>query len=292
MDGLEGRESILLDNGNDYTPQEHLVYWIQVRDAIRIKKASGTKKPWTRDKIMQTVYFCNVNRENDKVTKWIRKSYRMAEMGAFYEMSIVAARLFNNPSTLRDIWYDLRQGDITGVYETLEVRQAEGSKVWSGAYVITTCGKKMSKLDYCMDLLNAVKDITPAVLPPTCQNYYEYFKQVDGLGSFLSAQIVADLKNTDGHPLQDSEDWYSFCAPGPGSIRGLNWVYYGSAKGGVTNSNFNDHISSLYSWMQSKRRVELPEMCMQDFQNCLCEFDKFMRVGTGAGKSKRKYAGA
>jgi hypothetical protein len=41
---------------------------------------------------------------------------------------------------------------------------------------------------------------------------------------------------------------------------------------------------------------ELPEeilefLCFQNLQNCFCEYDKFMRVTNGTGRSKRKYKG-
>ena len=32
-------------------------------------------------------------------------------------------------------------------------------------------------------------------------------------------------------------------------------------------------------------------LSMQNLQNCFCEYDKFMRVTEGTGRSKRKYNG-
>jgi len=138
----------------------------------------------------------------------------------------------------------------------------------------------MSKIDYCVELLQKVIDITPvSMAEPTCEGYWHWFKRVDGLGSFLAAQIVADLKNTKGHPLEGAPDWLYFSAPGPGSLRGLSWYY--QAK--VTPSNYHELINEAainLGW----------EHCMQDLQNCFCEFDKYCRVLTGTGKSKRGYA--
>jgi hypothetical protein len=46
--------------------------WIQERHRIYLEKAAGAPPPWTTDEIMQTYRFCNVFRELDKVTVWVR----------------------------------------------------------------------------------------------------------------------------------------------------------------------------------------------------------------------------
>ena len=47
-------------------------------------------------------------------------------------------------------------------------------------------------------------------------------KSATGLGPFLAAQIVADLKHV--APLDAATDWWTLARPGPGSERGLNRV--------------------------------------------------------------------
>jgi len=55
--------------------QEQLIYWINERENIRLKKEAGESPPWSSNPVMQVTYFCNVNREDDKVTKWIRDNW-------------------------------------------------------------------------------------------------------------------------------------------------------------------------------------------------------------------------
>ena len=63
----------LIGDKNMLTPnQEQFIYWIKERESIRLKKDAGLPSPWTDNKVMQETYFCNINRENDNVTKWIR----------------------------------------------------------------------------------------------------------------------------------------------------------------------------------------------------------------------------
>jgi hypothetical protein len=110
--------------------------------------------------------------------------------------------------------------------------------------------------------------------------------RITGLGSFLAAQVIADLKNTLNHPLNAAVDWYDWAAPGPGSLRGIEWALGRR----VTPSNFLAEATQLRELIYPKLR-DIYELHMQDFQNCLCEFDKYMRVSTGSGVSKRRYHG-
>lgn len=57
----------------DYSP---LWAWIRAREAIRLKKEAGAPPPWIEDPILATYRFCNVRREDDLVTRWVRSHVR------------------------------------------------------------------------------------------------------------------------------------------------------------------------------------------------------------------------
>lgn len=238
--------------------------------------------------VFRRTYFCNVHREDDRVTRWIRENYTPDTFGDFYEVAIVAARLFNWPETLEKIKFSLVPSPHMKLWAILTELQESKVKIWGGAYLITTHGRKMSKIDYCVELLQKIIDITPVhMAAPTCEGYWHWFKRVDGLGSFLSAQIVADLKNTKSHPLEAAPDWMYFSAPGPGSLRGLSWFH----KRKITPTNYEEAITEVRSYIENRLGEPYFTMCMQDLQNCMCEYDKYCRVLTGTGRSKRHYAG-
>jgi len=250
-------------------------------------------KPWTEDPTLQTVYFCNVHREDDKVTQWIRNNIPYQEDG-LHEWRMMVARMFNWPPTLKAMDLiafstKLEEKIVYGrLISTINSIRESGEKVWGNAYVVTTCGKRMDKGEYCSQALGAAFANPPHVAPnSTLAAAHKLIMQYQGFASFMAAQVVADLKNTIDHPLEGAEDWYSWSAPGPGSIRGLNWFFYDDKFGKVSPKRFNHYIT--LAWEMLKGHVML--LCMQDFQNCLCEFDKYMRVSTGAGRSKRKYNG-
>lgn len=270
-------------------PVEKLIYWINEREAVRKAKEEGLPPPWSKDKTMQVTYFCNVHREDDRVTRWIRQQYSANVLLPSFTANICMARLVNRISSLEALGYMGKFNErkfrrvARGVPGTGKARPP----FWGNAYVVTTHGQKMSKVDYAVGVLAPLwkaklrKDLEYVTHLVTA---HEIISQYEGFGSFMAAQVVADLKNTPGHPLQAAPDWHVWAASGPGSMRGLGWCY--ERKVGV--AEFDDCIALL--WAQVQPRV--PAMCMQDFQNCLCEFDKYMRVSTGAGRSKRKYPGA
>src|ERR1044072_5362262 len=126
-------------------PKQALAHWIQERELVRQKKEAGLSKPWSQDWVFQETYFCNVRREDDRVTKWIRQNWSPEKIGwDDYEYAMVVARFLNWPDTLEDL-LDLSPGDI---HAAISRRASEGKKVWGNAYVITTHGIKMSKAAY------------------------------------------------------------------------------------------------------------------------------------------------
>lgn len=268
--------------------KQSLAYWIEERSNIYMEKEGGMEKPWSDDRIFQTVYFCNVRRENDKVTKWIRNCYTPEFFGKNYDLAIVASRLFNLPETLSDISNHILQFNPTELLATIHARQDAKKQVWGGAYVITTHGQKMPKSVYCVGVLEEAYRMLPLDGVSNCDIAYHVLMTLDGIGSFLAAQIVADLKNTDGHGLRNALDWHDFAAHGPGSLRGLGWFHERK----FTPNTFMAGLLTCRAWLENSSAAYIVKhICNQDLQNCLCEYDKYMRVKNGTGRSKRRYSG-
>ena len=257
------------------------------RENIRQRKEMGLPKPWSSDPVFQNTYFCNVHREHDKVTKYIRRMYNPHYADNKFVMNLVFARFINWPQTLEKIGY-LHTLDRDALRKSLTELSNEG-KIWGGAYIITTHGQRMGKIDYLVD--QVLPDVEKLTIPMHhhmgCDIAHKALMTVDGLGSFLAAQIVADMKNTPFCWLGMADDWSTFVAPGPGSIRGASWFFYGHTTG-VTAATFGRHFAEIRKYVDANFDGEL---CNQDLQNCLCEFDKYMRVKTGTGRSKRGYNG-
>lgn len=264
--------------------REKFIYWVTERESIRLLKESGLPPPWSADPVFQTVYFCNINREDDRVTRWIRSHYDISIGAALPNM--ILARMVNKPESLDKLgwpWADFRE-DLW-----YHVMSKPGS--WGSAYVVSTNGHPVPKHEYVAGLLEWAFERFlhgPGATPTgTCAAWHTAIQAAPGLASFMAAQVVADLKNTAGHPLANAEDWHTFAAPGPGSLRGLTW-FWGEK---VTPSKFTDALVSARQWVHNRDSGLLAHLCNQNLQNCFCEYDKYMRVSMGTGRSKRKYAG-
>ena len=279
---------------------DKLVYWIKERENVRLLKEKGVGKPWSTDPVFHETYFCNVHREDDKVTKWIREHWSPSpdHFGGAYELAMCAARLINKPTTLDLIGYpnDTEHGQDLWIGNAIDIMRSlaeQGVTIWGNAYVVTTHGRKMDKLTYLEEVLRAIAEsdlhhfmYKPREDPLTLALAHYKIQQYEGFGSFMAAQVVADLKNTKFHPLSQARDWWWWSAPGPGSLRGLAWVY---GKPKVSERDYPPMMDALLE--EVLPRIDPIEVCAQDLQNCLCEFDKYMRVKYNTGRSKRKYNG-
>lgn len=268
-------------------PSEIFNYWVNERWQILKRREAGEGKPWSEDPIMRSIYFCNVRREDDKTTKFVRDWAKDWKMPQQLVVGYTFARFMNLPSTLRHFDLDIIITDPDYVLDRMKEIRCEGKKLFSGAYLISTCGQKMDKLDYVMNVVNEVYRLVEC--KPTLQEQWEELTKINGLGNFLAAQIVADLKNTKGTAWYDAVDKDTFVARGPGSVRGMNWYLHGESRESMSDLEFKRGLdiarSDLYATYP-----ELPLICNQDLQNCFCEFSKYMRVLHGGG-TKRKYQG-
>jgi hypothetical protein len=266
------------------------------RHKIHLRRQAGLPKPWTECPILQRWRFTNVYRELDTVTKWIAKNWREPHADdpyVFFAMTV--ARLVNHPESMAEIGYPVPWNPDHFV-RVLEDRQRRKQKVFTSAYMIHADRHfKGSKAAYL-----AAKVFTPlwedrhAVrrgLRGTLAQAHATLTQYRDLGSFMAAQVIADLKYVS--PLREASDWWTWAASGPGSRRGLNRVL-----GRPTNAPWDEK-----EWLrnlQALRRVINPMLAeagmrpihAQDTQGiCCCEWDKFERFRLREGKPKSRYPG-
>ncbi len=269
-----------------------LVYWITERYAIKLRKDNNDGPPWTGDPNMANVRYCNVHREDDKVTKWFRKNWNSWDDPAW---KFVLGRMINYVPTLEsmalhsEIIDDADGTDLAGIKEGLKALRSTGVKIFTSVYTISTCGKSMDKIDYVVDWVVAevrkLEDRRPFDYI-SLEETHKNLTTVDGLGQFLSAQVIADMKNTTGHPLVSAPDWWSWCASGPGSIKGLAAFFPGR---NITPKNFHENFKECRALVDPLVPDYIPSIHAQDFQNCLCEFSKYMRVKNENGHVRNKY---
>jgi len=279
---------------HEMTPPETLLYWIKERYAILQKKEQNLPPPWSEDPVFQKTYFTNVRREDDKVTRWIRTAYSPYVHHPLFEYNIVLARFLNKPESLEAIGGFCETHMPEVLASRLHQRSSLGYPIWGSAYVITTHGQKMGKLEYLEQVLNLTHEALSLVLRAIhkpenqCAETAKALQVIPGIGSFLAGQVVADLKNTVGHPLLYAKDRFSFVLPGPGSMRGASWFNYNTPVH-ASVPRFPAQFAAVRRYVDDNWPTDIPFIDNQDLQNCLCEFDKYMRVKNGTGRSKRTY---
>lgn len=278
---------------------KELFAFIKERYTIWQKKEAGKPKPWTKDPILQQYKFCNVYREHDTVTKWVIDNYigRHAKDPHLW-FALCVARLFNWPPTLARLepllWPEKKteiKWQPQRILKELQKIKQEGEKMFSAAYIVSTNGRAMSKPEYVVtQVLDPMwkfrGDIKP--LPnETLQLLHETYGAFLGMGNFMAGQVIADLKQAHKAP-----DWWTWAASGPGSRRGLNRVMDREITKGWREKEWLETLQALGAKIAPKlEKAGMPRMCMQNLQNCLCEFDKYERTRLGEGRPKVKYQG-
>src|SRR4051812_37928450 len=85
-----------------------LLYFIRAREEIRILRASGAHPPWTDDPILAEWSFCNVRREDDRVTRWVASSWREPHADdPDLCVAMAIARYVNWPDTMGELGFPL-----------------------------------------------------------------------------------------------------------------------------------------------------------------------------------------
>ena len=276
---------------------ENLSKFILEREAIRLKKEAGKKRPWTQDEILATYRFCNVHREDDAVSKWVAEHWRTphaAEKHVWFAMLV--ARLFNNPETLAELPVPYKKFDVEKYDDILQRRKMLGEKVFNAAYIVSTNGLSMDKVDYVLEhILNpawAVRDSIAPKVGDTLADFAVRLCTLRGISGFMAGQIIADCKYTSRFSPDETSDWWSFAISGPGSRRGLNRVLGYRVDQAWKEPVWLAELACLHAKVTKLTEKKIGRMHAQDLQNCLCEFDKYERARVGDGRPKQKYTPA
>lgn len=270
---------------------EALRDWIVAREKIRRAKVLGPP-PWTDDPILRDYRFCNVRRSDDRVTRWIHRHWgQHVDWTQDSWFAFCVARYLNKIETLETISYPVPFEPVLLETTLREIR--EDRPVFGAAYMITTAGQKREKIEHVVHhVLQPLWDARCRLRPGpfnTLRSWHMLLGQFGGMGSFMAAQVVADLKFFDPH-LSHAADRDTFAASGPGSRRGLNRVLGRDKSSSWTEEDWFVWLGRVRAKLNPLlRRHRIDPLDAQDTQNCLCEFDKYERARLGEGRPKQNY---
>ncbi len=275
----------------DYTPLWH---WVRERERIRVLKDGGAAWPWTDDEILASYRFCNVRREDDRGTVWIRKHIRepYADHPLLWLMLCIA-RQINWPETLAELIADrawpLDDGfSPEAITILLNARKARGAKVYTGAYMISAPPEKgADKQAYIAEtVIGALwrrREHFPS-LHVSLRKVHDWITASNGWGAFMAYQAVVDMRFT--RILRDAPDVETWAAAGPGTLRGLNRLHGRAVDCGLSQGQALSEMRAIYKVATAETGVA---MDFSDVPNILCETDKYLRVKLGQGKPRALY---
>lgn len=274
-----------------------LFYWVKERERIRVRKEARKPFPWTRDTILSTYRFCNVRREDDRVTKWIKANIRRRfNNHPHLWLMLCIARQINWPDTLRDLiedgsWPDVSNFDPRDITTTLNARKRHGKKIYTGAYMIAAPSQKgANKQQYIAETVigELWKDRRFFVdffdCRPSLRDTHIQLMNYLGWGKFMAYQAIVDMRYT--RLLRDAPDRHNWAATGPGTLRGLNRLHGRPTKQRISQGQALAEMRKIYSIIERETNVA---MDFSDVPNVLCETDKYLRVERGEGRPRAFY---
>jgi len=289
-------------------PFDRYIAFLVERDAIYWKKSGGAPRPWTEDRILQDYRFTEVYRERDRTSLHYQKIIRnyYGQNDAWILPATVLYRWFNRIETCEH-FFQQPDFDNHSVFE----RYIQGLDInrllfclnkippphVTGAFIINGMpgnekGIGVIKYFHNWCIKKDWENVWKSWLleqPPTLEEMYDWIREdAQGLGPFMAAQIVADLKYLSF--MQHVDDWWTWAAPGPGSMKGLNAVL----------GRDMDTSWRATEWLEKIQELRLAEneqlvplglgpFHAQDTQNHCCEMSKYTKTMLGIGRPRQKY---
>lgn len=289
--------------------------YARARQQILLDRRAGKPAPWTKDEILRTYRFCNVHREDDKVTMWFKQYVRepLRESPRVL-LATVVFRLFNRIETGEAIFCDdallgighsafaefAEFGDVRVLRRAILKRLGKSGPYVTGAYIISS-PPGYPKLDGVLEVIRRfhknsdwqtwAKNMIEHPTPHGLEETWLWLSKQDYLGKFHSYEIVTDLRHT--ALLERAPDVMHWANPGPGAKRGANRIFRGNKGDHVTREQVIDEMRILLSWSRDPKLwphdPSWPTWEMRTVEHTLCEFDKMERVRLGEGRPRGVY---
>jgi hypothetical protein len=270
--------------------------YIKERENIRLRKEAGQPWPWTKDKILQSGKFTNVQREYDRTTKEFHSvfshHYRTAPPEVLL-LNCAIARWFGTA----EFYHSLGWQSSFNAYvleSAANARMAAGRAVFTRAYVITNGGQSIPKTEYVSHKVLAslwfrAKGVVERIdQTRTWRAGYDQLRHAEGHGGtgFMAKEVLLDYITY----VPALVDRYGWTPVGPGAMRGLGRILAQDP-----NAKAKDPLDTILlildkvgPWWQEMSYGQRA-LSAHDIQFCLCEYDKYERVRLGEGKMKNQY---
>jgi hypothetical protein len=272
-------------------PLGRLCYWISERESIRRRREVDDPPPWTDDEILRTYRFCNVRRMDDRVSKWLLENWYQPHLDhPNMLLACALARFINLPSSLVLITTDVfRDGEPAWGKIKTKLRRIRDNRstVFNAAYMVRG-NDGVDKIESVVEhnvrpLAKRPVEITRDSMRDTWERLHDRY----GFGSFMAGQVVADLRWAVTGEWSDRLIW----APkGPGSVRGMNRLLGLPLTHSFSQKQFEEELRRIMNLCKSRLPYSITyRLEAMDWQNCLCELDKYERTLLDGRRPKQLY---
>ncbi len=264
---------------------------MQERESIRLKRLAGEDPPWTDDPILQMYRFTNIRRMDDKVSRWLQRTWYVPFrdhpniLGA-----VLLARFLNYPNTLQEIGFP-EKWNVEHIRKILHSRSARNLNNFNSAYVAFADNRRegQSKVDTILDVvINPIVVSNLTINTHSMEQTWLSLIPFHGMANFMAGQIVADLRWAVTGNWSDSIDWAPICV---GSSRGMKRLHNMPMDVSMQRPTWYRLLRELILNLKALNPSLMSRLEAFDVQNCLCEFSKYEKTVQGQGKPKQRYDG-
>ncbi|HEX5502234.1 MAG TPA: nucleotide kinase domain-containing protein [Thermomicrobiales bacterium] len=265
--------------------------------------------PWTADAVLARERFTNVYRELDPGTRYaIEKILEIAAPRPDKIFNVMLYRLIGRAETHAAIGFQsLAAFDPERLARALRALRDAGRPPFTAAYMVgahTAMGTrdKAENIARLFGLLHRGFDALYARIEAagSAAEVYETLRTAYGFGNFLAYQVLVDLlyplDALGGVPLLPyaHDDWAS---AGPGARRGIGMLLRPDTRAPhlAVMRWLREHQDAEFArfglsfpHLRDRRDRPVP-ISLANIQNCLCEFHKYVKIGTGTGRGRRRF---
>ena len=287
---------------------EKFFNFMKERHAIYLSRATGKPKPWTTDRILQQWKFCNVYRELDRTTIFMRENITNPNAGAPADLMIFNCAYFrfigdSAPFERGDLPMFIEHFPSVRASLKQNIRRAlnHDKKVFTSAYQVLHGGRTTPKEIYVVDLVldslwtNRNRAAEPGVRANTLQETFKALYPLCGFGGtgFMAYEVVSDLRRTSFYK-QTPMDTRTWANAGPGTVRALNRMLGRPLSRTMQQQESNRlmrYLLTIADYGAWPNDQEYPRLEMREIEHALCDFDKYERVRNGEGHMRNRYQG-
>ena len=269
---------------NDIQPASFsdFLYWINERHRIFLMRMGGADKPWSKDPIFQQWKFTNVYRQLDTGTIWLQKILKDQTNLKLIIFNVMWYRLFNWWEHAKNLRFIKSHGKLE---RYINQRFAESKQIFTSAHMTTGVSgefKFQSYLRACKEAWDQRKFVLSICKFDSMEAVFYKLLQFFMVGKFVGYEMVCDLRFTN---VLDAVDTLTWANVGPGAERGLRRL------------GMDPTLESMRELLSRKNELQSYVFdCewpfeLREIEHSLCEFDKYQRVKTGAGRPRQRYNG-